>query len=536
MRCAHPALLNHCGDLLMSDRAGLGVYADWNRVDENGNVERTEEDAMSFDGLTRRTWLTGAAAIATETGTVVAAETGSDPLSWTLTEAAVALAKRTVSSEELTKLCLARIDKLDRRLNAFITLNADSSLAQARECDRQRKAGRVTSRLHGIPIALKDNIDTAGVRTTAAARVFQDRVPDDDAEVTKRLKAAGIVLLGKLNLDEMAFAGTGTTGCFSPSHNPWDLDRITGGSSAGSSAAVSARFCFGSVGSDDGGSVRIPSSHCGVVGFKTSYGRVSTRGVVPSAYSMDTIGPIARSVEDAAALLQVVAGYDSLDAITLPEPVPNYSQALGRSVATLRVGVPRQYFFEQLHSDVSSAVEEAIRHLRSKVREVRDITLPRLRIPENGDYDVELYHFQKPYFDKSPELYHPWSQRHLNQMKKVETLAYIETLKRIRECRRDIRSVFEDVDVLILPTMREPAPLISETVNETHRRPPSNTSAFNHFGTPALTLPCGFSGNGMPIGLQIVGPAWNEPVVLSVAFAYQQSTDWHKRTPAILRG
>jgi aspartyl-tRNA(Asn)/glutamyl-tRNA(Gln) amidotransferase subunit A len=485
--------------------------------------------------MTRRTWLAGAASIAAEMETLSRAEAASDPLSWTLNEAAAALSKRAVSSEELTKLCLARIHKLDPLLNAFITLDEDSALQQARECDRRRKAGQVSGRLQGIPIALKDNIDTAGIKTTAAARIFQDRVPAEDAEVTRRLKIAGVVFLGKLNLDEMAFAGTGTTGCFGPARNPWNPDRITGGSSAGSAAAVSSGLCFGSVGSDDGGSVRIPGAHCGVVGFKTSYGRVSTRGVVPSAYSMDTIGPIARTVEDAAALLQVLAGYDPLDAITPAEPVPDYSQALGAPIESLRVGVPRDYFFEQLHPDVSAAVEEAIRHLRGKVREVRDVNLPRLHIAENGAYDVELYHYQKPFFDKSPELYHPRSQRLLNEMKKVETVPYIETLKRVRECRRDIRRVFEHVDILVLPTMREPAPLISETVNETHRRPPSNTAAFNHFGTPALTMPCGFSKDGLPIGLQIVGPAYHEPLVLRFAYAYQQSTGWHQLTPPLTR-
>jgi aspartyl-tRNA(Asn)/glutamyl-tRNA(Gln) amidotransferase subunit A len=489
---------------------------------------------MSFDGLTRRSWLTGAAVVGAEVGTASRAEAGPEPLAWTLHEAAAALARGTISAEELTKLCLARISKLDKLLNAFVTVDEDSALNQAHECDRQRRAGHVTSPLHGVLLALKDNIDTAGLKTTAAAQVFKDRVPAEDAEVTARLKTAGAVLLGKLNLDEMAFAGTGTTGCFGPAHNPWNLDRITGGSSAGSAAAVSAGLCFGSVGSDDGGSVRIPGAHCGVVGFKTSYGRVSTRGVVPSAYSMDTIGPITRTVEDAALLLQILAGYDPLDAITRAEPVPGYSHALRAPISHLRVGVPRQYFFEQLHPDVSSTVEEAIRILRSKVREVRDVTLPRLQIAENGDYDVELYHYQKPFFDKSPELYHPRSQRLLNEVKRVETVRYIETLKRVRECRRDIRRVFEQVDVLVLPTMREPAPLISETVDETHRRPPSNTSAFNHFGTPAMTLPCGFSREGLPIGLQIVGQAWGEPLVLSVAYAYQQSTDWHKRTPPVL--
>jgi len=483
--------------------------------------------------ITRRTWLGASAAAAVQ---IDRAATTSDPLAWSLREAAAALAKRQISSEELTKLCLARIAALDAQLNTFITLDADSALVQARTSDRQRAAERAAGLLAGIPIALKDNIDTAGVRTTAAARVFQNRVPAEDAEVTRRLKAAGAIFLGKLNLDEMAFAGTGTTGCFGPAHNPWNLEHITGGSSAGSAAAVSAGFCFGSIGSDDGGSVRIPASHCGVVGFKTSYGRVSTRGVVPSAYSMDTIGPIARTVEDAALLLQVAAGHDPLDAITRDEPVPDYSRALQLPVSKLRIGVPRPYFFEQLHPDVASAAEEAIRHLSGMVAEVREITLPRLHAAENGDYDVELYHYQKPFFDQSPDLYHSWSQRHLNAMKKVDTVAYIETLKRIREVRRDIRAVFEQVDLVVLPTMREPAPLLSETIQETHRRPPSNTSVFNHFGTPALALPCGFSKDGLPIGLQIAGAAYHEPVVLSLAFAYQQSTDWHRRTPPILRG
>jgi aspartyl-tRNA(Asn)/glutamyl-tRNA(Gln) amidotransferase subunit A len=184
---------------------------------------------------------------------------------------------------------------------------------------------------------------------------------------------------------------------------------------------------------------------------------------------------------------------------------------------------------------VSAAVEEAIRHLRGKVREVRDVVLPRLQVAENGTYDVELYHYQKPFFDKSPELYHPWSQRQMNELKKVETIPYVETLKRVRDCRRDIRRIFEQVDILVLPTMREPAPLISETVNETHQRPHSNTGAFNHFGTPAMTVPCGFSKDGLPIGLQIVGPAYGEPVVLSVAHAYQESTDWHQRKPPVVR-
>src|SRR5690348_14966914 len=356
---------------------------------------------------TRRAVIRGATAAAAGIGTASRAAPASDPLSWTLVEAAAALARRAVSSEELTKLCLARIAKLDRQLNAFITREADSAIGQARESDNRRRGGRILGPLDGVPIALKDNIDTKGVRTTAAAQVFKDRVPTEDAEVTRRLRNAGVVFLGKLNLDEMAFAGTGTTGCFGPAHNPWNVDHITGGSSAGSAAAVSAGLCFGSVGSDDGGSVRIPGAHCGVVGFKTSYGRVSTRGVVPSAYSMDTIGPIARSVEDAAAMLQVLAGYDPNDAIVLDKPVSDYSAALVRPIHHLRVGIPRDYLFEQLDPDVARLVEDAIAVLRPHVRGVRDVILPRFEFVKDGSYDVELYHYHKPFFDKSPELYHP---------------------------------------------------------------------------------------------------------------------------------
>lgn len=496
------------------------------------NFDQMTSDEMTFDKPTRRSLLAGALALAAAPKSRAAA---SDPLDWTLTEASQQLASGAISSEELTKLCLARIHKLDPSLNAFITLTEESALEQARSCDRERNAARPASCLYGVPIALKDNIDTAGLKTTAAAAVFKDRVPTDDAEVTRRLKAARPVFLGKLNLDEMAFEGTGTTGCFGPAHNPWNLERITGGSSAGSAAAVSAGLCYGSVGSDDGGSVRIPGAFCGVVGFKTSYGRVSTRGVVPSAYSMDTIGPIARTVEDAAAILQVIAGFDPNDAITLNQPVPDYTAALRAPIADLRIGIPRDYFFENLHPDVSSAVEEAILHLKTRVREVRDVTLSRLHVAENGTYDVELYHYQKPFFDKSPELYHPWSQRQMNRLKLVQAVPYVETLKRVRECRRDIRRTFEQVDVLLLPTMREPAPLISETVNETHHRPHSNTGAFNHFGTPSMTVPCGFSRDGLPVGLQIAAAPFHETTVLSVAYAYQQSTDWHRRKPPVLK-
>ncbi|HMF75301.1 MAG TPA: amidase, partial [Bryobacteraceae bacterium] len=312
---------------------------------------------------------------------------------------------------------------------------------------------------------------------------------------------------------------------------PWNLAHITGGSSAGSAAALAAGLCYASVGSDDGGSVRIPASFCGITGFKTSYGRVSTRGVIPSAYSLDTIGPMTRSVEDAALMLQVLAGFDPADSISADVAVPDYAAALRHPIASLRVGIPRDYFFEKLDPEVAAAVERALEVLRPKVREVREVVLPRFQFVENGSYDVELLHYQAPFFHKSPELYHAWSRRQLTGLEKVTAVNYVETLKRIRECRRDIRRIFEQVDILILPTKRDTAPTIQATVDESYRRPPSNTSAFNRFGTPAMSIPCGYSRGSLPIGLQIVGSSFGEPSVLAVAHAYQQATDWHMRRP-----
>ena len=480
--------------------------------------------------LSRREWL----ALAAQAGASaqVVRPSSAEPHFWTACEAADQIRRRKISSEELTRLCLDRIAKYDRKLNAFITLTADRALDEARACDRDMARKTVRGPLHGVPIALKDNIDTAGIKTTAASTIFADRVPAENAEVAQRVLGAGAVLLGKLNLDEWAFAGTGTTGCFGPAHNPWSLDRITGGSSAGSAAALAGGLCFGSIGSDDGGSVRIPAAHCGIVGFKPTFSRASTRGIIPSAYSLDCPGPMARSVEDVALLLGLMAGHDPQDAIVANRSVPDYSRALRDSVANLRIGVPRTYYFETLDADVASSVEAAIALLRKKTREVRDVTLPSFRGVQGGGTDIELYHYHKQFFDAAPEKYHAWSRRLLERAKTTSAERYVETLKLLRESRRDIRKIFEQVDVLVLPTMREPAPLISETMEETHRRPPSNTGAFNRFGLPAVTVPCGFSRQGLPIGLQIAGAAFGESTVLALAYWYQRWSDWREKHPA----
>ncbi|MBO0857407.1 MAG: amidase [Chloracidobacterium sp.] len=481
-------------------------------------------------GISRREFFLAALAQAAAIESARASEPR--PYFWTLSYAAAQIRKRRISSEELTRLCLDRIRQRGERLNAFITLTADLAMEKARACDHDLDRHVVRGPLHGVPIALKDNIDTAGILTTAASRVYADRVPTEDAEMAKRVFAAGAVLLGKTNLDEFAFAGSGTTGGYGPCRNPWNLERITGGSSAGSAAGLADGLFFASIGSDDGGSVRIPGSHCGVVGFKPSFGRASTRGIIPSAYSLDCPGPMTRSVEDAALMLQILAGNDPLDSITLDRPVPDYSKTLRDSIAQLRIGIPRQNYFESLHPDVASTVETAIELMRHKVREVRDVTLPQFRNVEDGGTGIELYHFHEPLLKASSDKYTEYSLRLLEQAKNTSAVRYVETLKQLRERRRDVRKTFEQVDVLLLPTMREPAPSIKETMDRSHRSPPSNTSAFNRYGLPALTLPCGFSRDGLPIGLQVVGPYFNENIVLTAAFAYQQATDWIQRQPA----
>src|SRR5687768_4498539 len=274
----------------------------------------------------------------------------------TLKQASELIRRRDVSPVELTEACLARIERHDRAINAFITVTREQALATAREIEGELRRGRPRGPLHGVPIALKDNIDTAGVRTTAASGVFKDRVPGEDAEVVLRLKRAGAVILGKLNLHEFALGGTSAVTHFGPVHNPWALDRVAGGSSGGSAAAIAADMCFGTLGTDTGGSIRIPASLCGIVGFKPTYGRVSTRGVVPMAWTLDHVGPMCKTVEDAALMLAAIAGYDPLDPVSADVPSADYGRAIGASTSKLRIGVARTPFFDNLDPEVGQAI------------------------------------------------------------------------------------------------------------------------------------------------------------------------------------
>src|SRR6202140_518188 len=295
----------------------------------------------------------------TALGALAARGQASEELSsLTLAGASAGIRSRALTPTQLTEACLARIQTYNPKLNAFITVLREQSLAQAREMEAEQRAGRFRSPLHGIPIALKDNIDTAGIRTTAASAVFDERVPEHDAEVTRRLKEAGAVFVGKTNLHEFAMGGTSATSYYGPVRNPWALDRNPGGSSGGSAAAVAADLCFGALGTDTGGSIRTPSSFCGVVGLKPTYGLVSIRGIIPLTLSLDHCGPLTRSVEDAAVMLNILAGYDKLDIASVEHPKEDYVAAMKQPVSRLRLGIPRAPFFDLLDTDVAKSVED----------------------------------------------------------------------------------------------------------------------------------------------------------------------------------
>jgi aspartyl-tRNA(Asn)/glutamyl-tRNA(Gln) amidotransferase subunit A len=457
--------------------------------------------------------------------------------SLSLEEASRLVQKKSVSPVELTRSCLERIERLNPKLNAFITVTAERALAQARELENERQRGRWRGSLHGIPVALKDNIDTAGVRTTAASAVFGERIPAEDAEVVRRLRAAGAIIIGKLNLDEFAIGLTSTLSHFGPVHNPWKLDLIAGGSSGGSAAAVSAHLCYGALGSDTGGSIRIPAAYCGVVGLKPTYGLVSTRGLVPLSWSLDHVGPMCRSVADIALLLSAIASYDPQDSASVNAPTINYAAALGTKTSALRVGISRTLFSEIADPEIKAAVNEAVSVLRSMTASVCDIELP--SIPEGTWVKValaEAYVFHAPLLARGAEGYNPIIRKRAELGSTISAKDYIEARRHVERLRRVIGDAFSGVDLIVAPTAYVPPVTIEQSFREEQNltRPPLTPApAFNIYGLPTVSVPCGFISSGLPVGLQISGPRLGEAKVLALAYAYEQTTDWHRRRPVL---
>jgi aspartyl-tRNA(Asn)/glutamyl-tRNA(Gln) amidotransferase subunit A len=494
--------------------------------------------------LSRREFLAAGIAAAAWSTVPAFGAAPSDLSTLTLKQAADLLRRRDASPVDLTKACLARIDKYNKSINAFITVTREQALTSAQEMDAEQKSGRWRGPLHGIPIALKDNIDTAGIRTTAASGVFKDRVPAEDAEVVVRLKKAGAILLGKLNLHEFALGGTSAVTYFGPVRNPWNLDHVPGGSSGGSAAAIAADLCIGSLGTDTGGSIRIPASHCGIVGFKPTYGRVSNRGVIPMSWTLDHVGPMCKTVEDAALMLSVIAGYDELDPVSLDVPVGDYSRAIRMPAAKFRIGIPRTPFFDNLDPEVAKAVETAIDVLRKLTASVKDV-----QIPATGNiadvWNPEIYAYHAPWITKTPELYQDATRTLIQRAADGKPAAYAQARHQVDVVRRDIKKVFANVDILVTPTQRAPAALIvpaPQAVNGGRgaATPPAgvggivNTGAFDIYGLPTISIPCGFTSSGLPIGLQISGAHFAEHTVLALAHTYEQATEWHKRRPKLI--
>ncbi len=444
----------------------------------------------------------------------------------TLTEAADQIRARKISSVELTEQCLDRIQRLNPALNAFITVTTELAREQARRAEAEIAAGNYRGPLHGIPIGLKDLFDTAGVLTTAASNQCLGRIPAHDAEVVRRLKQAGAVIVGKLNMHEFAFGMSGVVSAFGPAKNPWNLECMTGGSSSGSAAAVAAGLCVAALGSDTSGSGRCPPAFCGVVGHRPSANLISLKGMVPLCPSFDTVSPLTSTVRDAATLIDLLSAKSS------------YPSLLGEDVSRLRIGIALTRFYDDLHPEVASAMDLALHVLGQLTAQSRDV-----EVPIEGFrtiFDAEIYEYHEAMAAKTPELYDPRTLYRVQRCAGISASDYIRERRRLAKFRSDAERIFDHVDVVITPTTPVPAPKIAEleALAIPDVRPFEvkyllrNTAPFSALYWPSMSVPCGFTADGLPIGMQISARPGADSIVLRLAHAYEQATEWHRRTPA----
>src|SRR3954469_9538653 len=460
-----------------------------------------------------------------------------------LREAAEQVQERSVSPVELTAAVLARTEALEPQVHAYITPMFDEAAAAARQAEQEIMAGRYRGPLHGIPIALKDNYWTAGVRTTAGSKILADFVPPEDGTVVARLRAAGAVITGKCNMHELALGGTTVNPHYGTTHNPWGLDRIPGGSSGGSAAAVAAGFCYAATGTDTTGSIRAPAAYCALAGIKPTFGRVSIYGIVPLSWSMDHAGPLTRTIDDAALVLNAIAGYDPNDLTSANVPVADFTPARGGSLRGLRLGVPRAYFYEPLDPEVGAAVETALRVLQDLGADLEEVSFP------SGAQALDIYPFiQRPevasflerYIRTQPDDYGADVRPSVQLGSVVLATDYLRAQRLRTAMRQELDTILTRVDAIVTPSTRAPASPIGRPFTEVGGQPASgtlintgNTVAFNLTGSPALSVPCGFSSEGLPLGLQVVGRAWEEATLLEIGAAYQQATSWHREHPRL---
>ncbi len=452
--------------------------------------------------------------------------------------------EKKVSPVEVTKAFLERIAHLNKSVNAYITVIADQALLAAENAEKAMMAGTYYGPLHGIPFAVKDIFETKGIKTTCASKLWAERISASNATVIERLQQAGAVLLGKLNMHEFAMGATSSSSYFGPVRNPWHTDHVPGGSSGGSGAAIAASLALGTLGTDTGGSVRIPASLCGIVGLKQTYGRVSRYGVITLSWSLDHAGPMTRTVEDAAIMLQAMAGYDPHDPTTSQLPVPDYRAALGQSIRGLRIGVPTNYFFEGIDPVVEQRVRQAIQVLEGLGAIVEEVTIPHIELaPTAGAIisPVEAYAYHEPLLQRQAQDYQPDVRERLLTGATILGVEYVRAQQYRNLLRQEVQKSMQRLDALITPTTPIVAPKIGEkTVSidgverEVLKILAHYTRPWNLTGQPAISIPCGFTEADLPIGLQIVGKAFDEATILRLAYAYEQHTSWHERRPALV--
>ena len=460
-----------------------------------------------------------------------------DLVNFSLAEAADLIAKREISCEDLVQEHLDRISVLEPRLNSFITQTPDAALASGRTADAEIQSGIYRGPLHGIPIALKDLYETKGVTTTAGCLFFQDRVPKNNAAVVDRLNAAGAVNLGKLNMHEIALGITNNNPHYGACRNPWDLERSPGGSSGGSGAALAAGLCMGSLGSDTGGSIRIPAALCGVVGLKPTYGRISLRGVVPLSWNLDHPGPMARRTRDAALLFQVIAGYDPDDPSSADMGVPDYSVQLMGGVRGWRIALAADDFFSRGEEQVLAAVKAAAEVFASLGAKIEPVEFAggHEAAKNNGlmvTSDAAAFHRER--LRDEPEKFGADVRQRLETGAAYTSSEYIVARRSQDVLRRKFSEFFNEYDLLLTPTTPVAAPVLEgpDAVQQAATLT-RFTAPFNFTGLPAISLPCGFTDEGLPVGLQLITRAWGEVALLRAAQAYESATEWHFKHPEI---
>ncbi|MEK7312842.1 MAG: Asp-tRNA(Asn)/Glu-tRNA(Gln) amidotransferase subunit GatA [Deltaproteobacteria bacterium] len=484
-----------------------------------------------------------------------------DITSLTLNELAEKLKNREISSKELTNAYLKRIGQIDKKIRAYLTVCSEGALKDAEAADKRLKQGNATP-LTGIPFGIKDIFTTKGVRTTCASRILENFVPPYDATVVEKLKNSGIVMLGKLNMDEFAMGSSTENSAFAKTVNPWDIERVPGGSSGGSSAAVASGLCAASVGTDTGGSIRQPASLCGVVGLKPTYGRVSRFGMIAFASSLDQGGPITKDVTDAALVLSAIAGHDHKDATSINAPVPDYAASLNNGVKGLKIGIPKEYFISGLDKEVEEAVSAAIDVLKGLGCETIEVSLPHTEYAvavyyliataeassNLARFDGVKYGLRKDTGKGLLDMYKETRDKGFGSEVKRRIMlgtyalsagyydAYYKKASQVRTLiKSDFIEAFKKCDVILTPTSPTAAFKFGEKTDDPLTMYLSDifTISCNLAGIPGISIPCGFTKNGLPIGLQLLGRHLDEQTILNAAFAYEKSTEWHKKRPKI---